>query len=246
MRWSTTTILFVASEALLLQSVTRRTMMSSAVMFLPISGENVTRGLTASAVRTGVRVASYPLETLKTRQQTGAAAGPVFSGVGVAVLQVPASAVVVTTFDVLRRDLDRSTAALLASLPPLVLKIPLEGLKQRRQIDRPGELSYRGGDAHALRELGFNFVQLAIYDALDLSPPLAGGLAALIAAIFTHPIDVLKTNAMTSDDDAKSLSERAQDLVRKEGIGIFLKGLVPRALHATLGGAAFFAVKDLR
>jgi len=220
--------------------------------------QNATRGARAAVLRTAVRLATYPLDTIKTRQQTRVAKDvPLFSGVGLATLgQIPAGAALVGSFDFLRSSgVDRATSAFLASLPPIVLKVPFERLKQRRQIGRfeDNDLDfYRGGTAHAFRELGFNAIQLAIFDATDGEPALRGAIAAGLAAVFTHPIDVVKTVSMTDDQAAgddlghrkkkNNIAAVVNDLYTDDGLRAFTRGILPRALHSALGGAAFFAV----
>lgn len=61
-----------------------------------------------------------------------------------------------------------------------------------------------------------------------------GILAGSIAALLTHPLDVLKTRVMTSSGDVDvntSILFRLVALVKTEGPFILLKGIVPRLLY---------------
>lgn len=193
-------------------------------------------GARASVTRSFVRLATYPLDTWKTREQVGGG-GNVFKGSGYAIVgAAPAGALLVSSYDALKAaGVPSAQASFAASITPLALKIPLEGLKQRAQVGTTNAtFSYRGGLPHALRELGFNAIQLSVYDALDGPAWRRGAQAALVAAVATHPLDVLKTRAMTAAEEGDERRNATTPIS-------FTAGLIPRSAHATIGGAAFFA-----
>lgn len=210
-------------------------------------------GARAAVLRSLVRILSYPLDTLKTRSQLPGLEPSLkapFAGSGYAVIgSLPSGALLVGSFDTLREaGVPRPLASIAASIPPLMLKIPIERLKQRAQAaaSPSKSLGFDGGNAHAAREIGFNAIQLAIFDSLDdCQSWVAGALAASTAAIATHPLDVVKTRAMvTAKHPAPSILDSARHICRGEGVGAFALGLWPRALHAAIGGAVFFAAQQ--
>ncbi|KAJ1460240.1 hypothetical protein M885DRAFT_24529 [Pelagophyceae sp. CCMP2097] len=128
-------------------------------------GLNAARtGATAAVARSAVRLATYPLDTIKTRQQTldttkTQPPAPqtavqkerwtfdpsLFDGVGWALISAaPAGALLIGTFDTLRAaGLPSLVCSVAAAVPPLAFKVPLERLKQRMQVKRD---ALRDGD----------------------------------------------------------------------------------------------------
>ncbi|KAJ8600134.1 hypothetical protein CTAYLR_003476 [Chrysophaeum taylorii] len=208
-----------------------------------VDAERAVAGARAAIVRSAVRIASHPLDTAKTRAQLGIAKKSTpFAGVGMTLAQLPAGAIMVTSFDALRAaGVPRPIASAVASVPSLLIKVPLERLKQFEQAGVRGNVRYSGGVAHAAREFSFNAIQLGLFDATDGSPWARGAAAAAVAAVATHPIDVVKTRTMAS-----SITEIAcvRAILANEGVRAFALGIVPRVLHSAVGGAAFFGVLD--
>lgn len=134
-------------------------------------------------------------------------------------------------------------AALLASLPANVIRIPAEVTKQRVQAgleakawdaavdiwkaDGPLGL-YVGGGAHLMRELPFNMVQFLAFRKLKEALVAASGgsaasvgakavlgaLAAAVASLATQPLDTIKTGQML-DRGGRGSNESYEDGVKR-------------------------------
>lgn len=71
-----------------------------------------------------------------------------------------------------------------------------------------------------------------------------GMIAGASAAFVTCPLDVLKTRIMLSADLPKeqrfTVTETLRKLVREEGYRALFKGVTPRVMQISLGGALWF------
>lgn len=111
---------------------------------------------------------------------------------------------------------------------------------------------YTGWSATIMREIPFTCIQFPLYEYLKkLNMPIAhetksspwsgaicGSIAGGIAAAITTPLDFLKTRTMLQDTKS-SLLEIASEVFRKEGPTAFFKGIIPRTLWISAGGAIF-------
>ncbi|KAI8048651.1 mitochondrial carrier domain-containing protein [Syncephalis plumigaleata] len=116
---------------------------------------------------------------------------------------------------------------------------------------------YRGFGTTIMREIPFTCIQFPLYEYLkqlwahqrdqtSLTPwraALCGVVAGGCAAALTTPLDVLKTRKMLSDEQCSSIS-LLRRMVREEGPQVLLKGVVPRVLWISIGGAIFLGVYE--
>lgn len=110
---------------------------------------------------------------------------------------------------------------------------------------------YRGWWSTIMREIPFTMVQFPLYEALkaqaaarrgvqQASPgegAVCGMVAGGIAAAATTPLDVLKTRMML-DRSGQSMAELVKSM-GQEGPGVWWKGVGPRVMWISLGGAVF-------
>ena len=73
---------------------------------------------------------------------------------------------------------------------------------------------------------------------------LLGMIAGATAAFVTCPLDVLKTRIMLSADLPRkhrlTVMETLRKLLREEGFLSLFKGVVPRVIQISMGGALWF------
>jgi Mitochondrial carrier protein len=182
--------------------------------------------------------------------------------------------------------LERLIFSAVATLPQNAIKIPAELIKQRAQVQpntnilllvqqatRPplGILGlYKGGGAQLIREIPYNAIQMATFQAfkemlLSKSPDnseiypfglnlasisgILGLVAAAIAAILTQPADVIKTKLMTDVEDNLNVDQivskdgiirTARNIIVEEGWRGLFVGLTPRLILVSLGGMVYF------
>lgn len=166
------------------------------------------------------------------------------------------------------------SAALLASLPANVVRIPAEVTKQRVQAglekkaltaatnifktEGPFGL-YVGGKAHLARELPFNAAQFATFRYLKealkaagmtLGVPekaFVGALAAGVASFVTQPLDTIKTSQML-DKSGRGANESYVDGVKRIyghfGLSGLYLGVMPRFFLCFIGGAFYFLAEE--
>lgn len=74
-----------------------------------------------------------------------------------------------------------------------------------------------------------------------------GILAGSLAALLTHPLDVLKTRVMTSRGavSTSSLFSQLSSMVSKEGPGVLLKGILPRLFYLGPLASLVFATNEI-
>ncbi|CCE62043.1 hypothetical protein TPHA_0B03710 [Tetrapisispora phaffii CBS 4417] len=132
---------------------------------------------------------------------------------------------------------------------------------------------YRGWASTILREIPFTCIQFPLYEYLKkawllhdidilseksemistdslnttLSPwkgAICGSIAGGIAAATTTPLDVLKTRIMLSDKSMGTI-KLVQNLYHEEGMKVFFKGVGPRSMWISAGGAVFLGVYEI-
>lgn len=113
---------------------------------------------------------------------------------------------------------------------------------------------YAGWGPLMLRDVPFSVVQFSVYDlcrtsesvlaANDLlTSGVRGFICGVVATLFSHPFDVVKTLAMTSDGLVK-LSNTTAVLWRSGGVKKLYKGLVFRSLYMGATTAILFMFYD--
>lgn len=110
---------------------------------------------------------------------------------------------------------------------------------------------YRGWGITVMREVPFTVIQFPLWEALKrwssssssgqvsaAQSALYGSLSGAVAAGLTTPLDVLKTRMMLAEErqNAGVLTGR---ILREEGVGAFFKGVGPRTMWISIGGAVF-------
>ena len=129
-------------------------------------------------------------------------------------------------------------------------------LSQRSSIGLAGvwrEL-YRGWGITVMREVPFTVIQFPLWEALKSSysssshtntnqvsageSAVFGSIAGAIAAGVTTPLDVLKTRLMLAREKVPATQMLGQ-ILRESGPGAFFKGVGPRVMWISIGGAVF-------
>ncbi|KAK9469740.1 mitochondrial carrier [Lipomyces arxii] len=121
---------------------------------------------------------------------------------------------------------------------------------------------YRGYSTTIMREIPFTMIQFPLYEGLKryrahvtgrekvnaAEGAVCGSIAGGVAAACTTPLDVIKTRMMLGSAREPVL-QLVTTIAREEGLGGFFKGVAPRTMWISLGGAVFLgvyeAVKDL-
>ncbi|CAF3323295.1 unnamed protein product [Rotaria socialis] len=185
-----------------------------------------------------VDLSLYPIDTIKTRLQEKnnlnrrLLFSSLYSGVGsVLIGSGPASALFFLGYNLTKQTVHLSSqwqthmiAAILGEICACLVRVPVEVVKQRAQVNRNSRLLtiaqsclrdeglfglYRGYFATLSREIPFSIIQFPLWEFFkeswrkqqnqDLSPwqgALCGSLAGGIAASITTPFDVAKTRIM--------------------------------------------------
>ncbi|MCJ1245552.1 S-adenosylmethionine transporter [Trapelia coarctata] len=111
---------------------------------------------------------------------------------------------------------------------------------------------YRGWTATLLREVPFTVIQFPLWESMKeyrrrttgsssisaVESGLFGSVAGAVAAGVTTPLDVLKTRMMLARDRTRMVV-LAGEIVRESGVGAFFKGIGPRVVWISAGGAVF-------
>ncbi|AAS50352.1 AAL014Cp [Eremothecium gossypii ATCC 10895] len=116
---------------------------------------------------------------------------------------------------------------------------------------------YRGWWTTIMREIPFTCIQFPLYEYLKKKwaayaeiervsawqGAVCGSLAGGIAAAATTPLDVLKTRMMLHERRVPML-HLARTLFREEGARVFFRGIGPRTMWISAGGAIFLGVYE--
>ncbi|UJR38632.1 hypothetical protein I4U23_031297 [Adineta vaga] len=185
-----------------------------------------------------VDLSLYPIDTIKTRLQQKKNLNrkflfsSLYSGVGsVLIGSGPSSALFFTSYNLTKQFLHFESqwkthmlAAIFGEISACLIRVPVEVIKQRAQIDRNLRLStiarstiqnegffglYRGYLATVSREIPFSVIQFPLWEYFKRTwseiqghsvypwqGALCGSLAGGIAASLTTPLDVAKTRIM--------------------------------------------------
>lgn len=116
---------------------------------------------------------------------------------------------------------------------------------------------YRGYGTTLMREIPFTAIQFPLYERLKvltgaadqpLWGALCGSIAGAVAAASTTPLDVCKTRIMLQSRSAHGPKVSAFGVLReiyREGPTAFFRGIVPRTLWISAGGAVFLGVYEV-
>lgn len=111
---------------------------------------------------------------------------------------------------------------------------------------------YRGWSITIMREVPFTVIQFPLWERLKrwsaqrdgrteataLESAVLGAASGAVAAGATTPLDVLKTRMMLARERV-SVAGLVGRIWREEGSGAFLKGVGPRTMWISIGGAVF-------
>lgn len=116
---------------------------------------------------------------------------------------------------------------------------------------------YRGWNTTIMREIPFTAIQFPLYEWLKkrwakyddselslLKGAFCGSVAGGIAAATTTPLDVVKTRIMLSKSRVKVVP-LVREMVREEGLRVFLSGVGPRTAWISAGGAIFLGCYEM-
>lgn len=119
---------------------------------------------------------------------------------------------------------------------------------------------YRGWGITIMREIPFTAIQFPLYEMLRkqrtaylglgleaVTPQdgaIAGAVAGGTAAALTTPLDVIKTRIMLHHQKESMLTTLGT-IYREEGMGAFWRGIGPRTMWISTGGAVFLGVYEL-
>ncbi|KAK9457412.1 mitochondrial carrier [Dipodascopsis uninucleata] len=116
---------------------------------------------------------------------------------------------------------------------------------------------YRGYSTTIMREIPFTMVQFPLYEGLKrwcaqradrdhanaAEGALCGSIAGGIAAAVTTPLDVVKTRIMLSEQRVV-MKTLVQEIIKDDGFKGFFKGIGPRTMWISAGGAVFLGVYE--
>ncbi|KAF8242165.1 mitochondrial carrier [Wilcoxina mikolae CBS 423.85] len=115
---------------------------------------------------------------------------------------------------------------------------------------------YRGWGVTVMREIPFTIIQFPLWEAMktwrgqmkggkanSAESAVFGSISGGIAAAATTPLDVLKTRLMLAKKRQSAIST-LKNIVSKEGTGALFKGITPRIVWISIGGAIFLGVWD--
>ena len=127
-------------------------------------------------------------------------------------------------------------------------------LSQRATIGLSGIWSelYRGWSVTVMREVPFTMIQFPLWEALKewrrrstgkegikaIESAGFGSVAGAVAAGVTTPLDVLKTRMMLARDKRR-VGVLLREILRESGWREFFKGIGPRVVWISAGGAVF-------
>ncbi|PNS18458.1 hypothetical protein CAC42_6275 [Sphaceloma murrayae] len=115
---------------------------------------------------------------------------------------------------------------------------------------------YRGWGITIMREVPFTVLQFPLWEGLKgwssrrsvgqggsgevsaAESAVFGSLSGAVAAGLTTPLDVLKTRMMLAKE-REGMVSLAGRIYRTEGAGVFFRGLGPRTMWISIGGAVF-------
>lgn len=117
---------------------------------------------------------------------------------------------------------------------------------------------YRGWGTTIMREIPFTMIQFPLYeyckqkwadktDRPRVTPEegaVCGAFAGGVAGALTNPLDVLKTRLMLSKNRV-SVGTLLTTILKEEGYRALLRGIGPRIMWLSAGGAVFLGVYEV-
>lgn len=117
---------------------------------------------------------------------------------------------------------------------------------------------YRGWSTTIMREIPFTIIQFPLYEYLKrvraeqqglpevapLEGAVCGSIAGGVAAGLTTPLDVIKTRLMLNKTPI-GISTLVKNIISEDGYKAFWKGIGPRVMWISAGGAIFLGVYEL-
>lgn len=111
---------------------------------------------------------------------------------------------------------------------------------------------YRGWSITIMREVPFTVIQFPLWEGLKrlvagrdgrtqataVESAALGAFSGAVAACATTPLDVLKTRMMLARERVR-VANLVGKIWREEGAGAFFKGVGPRTMWISIGGAVF-------
>ncbi|GBG89568.1 hypothetical protein CBR_g49357 [Chara braunii] len=213
----------------------------------------------AAAAGTALTMTTFPLSTIKTQMQAGLHSSfigcvlsfvqkhgvrKLYSGVSIDLIQnLPYSFLYVGTFETLKSiGLPRPFAAAAGSAASCIVTVPADMVTQRMQVASV-EHGYRTQwtvfeNLKDLLERRRGGRRLTTCESL-----MVGGISGCASALFTCPIDVVKTRLQTNIN-YRGVAHALEHIVAHEGIGAVYAGLVPRTLLVFPTTAIFFCVYE--
>lgn len=197
----------------------------------------------------------------------------VYKGIGaVTIGSVPGGALFFVAYDEGKRVLPATApgqlaASTVAECTACVVRVPTEMVKQQMQVGRQASviatlrsiiarggprLLYGGYGATVAREVPFAAIQMPLYEQLKHNSPwkcpaafaVCGSVAGGVAAAVTTPLDVAKTRIMLGESKSRSFPATIAAVARDEGVAALWKGVGPRVMWITIGGALFFGTYE--
>uniref|UniRef100_A0A1B6E939 S-adenosylmethionine mitochondrial carrier protein n=1 Tax=Clastoptera arizonana TaxID=38151 RepID=A0A1B6E939_9HEMI len=202
----------------------------------------------------------FPLDTLKTRLQSKQGfwrAGGftnIYKGVEtVALGSVPCAAIFLATYEIVKLYLCSSengywtplyhmSSASLAELSVKTVHVPMEIVKQRRQVSGLSPIKiiklimkeegivgfYRGLHSTLARDIPYSIIEFPMWEGLKaywynktlrkVSPiesALCGAIAGAVAAALTTPADIIKTRIMLSENTSEKKQHQLANVVKE-------------------------------
>ncbi|GAB7352427.1 hypothetical protein MBLNU459_g2846t1 [Dothideomycetes sp. NU459] len=160
--------------------------------------------------------------------------------------EVAACAVRVPTEVVKQRAQAKQYPSSLSALSSIV------ALRHSRGVGAMFRELYRGWSITVMREVPFTVIQFPLWEGLKrwaaardgrttataVESALFGSLSGAVAAAATTPLDVLKTRMMLAKEK-EPVAGMVSRILREEGSGAFFKGVGPRTMWISIGGAVF-------
>ncbi|CAF0950195.1 unnamed protein product [Adineta steineri] len=244
----------------------------------------IKRSLVAGSIAgCSVDLSLYPIDTIKTRLQQkksltrGFLFSSLYSGVGsVLIGSGPSSALFFTAYNLSKQTIQFSsqwqthmTAATLGEICACLIRVPVEVVKQRAQVNRNLSLLtitrscfqneglfglYRGYFATVTREIPFSIIQFPLWELFKeywstkqgypVAPwqgALCGSISGGIAASITTPLDVAKTRIMLAHHSDIDAASNSFTVMKNivKNEG-FTAGVLPRTMWISIGGLIYF------
>ncbi|KAL7269595.1 S-adenosylmethionine transporter [Rhizina undulata] len=132
----------------------------------------------------------------------------------------------------------------------------LKGILGSGGVRRVWAELYRGWGITVMREIPFTVIQFPLWEGMKrwrgerkgrkvnaVESAVCGSISGCVAAAATTPLDVLKTRLMLAREK-QSAASTLRGIIRDEGAGALFRGVGPRVLWISAGGAIFLGAWD--